>query len=167
MLNFKVTRAKKTTKKHHFDPNWVFLDCNSSLNSQTATKWCINIEGPYSFWWSSVIFQGHTAGRKMANLALIWVKFLDDNFFWIHGWLTNDTDSLVRNLEKVILLSYKFICQISRSQSGQKISDFMDLDLILARSLSWSQLSNLPDLPCSRIKGIPQINFGAPLLGYP
>ena len=27
-----------------FDPNWAVLDCNSSLNSPMATKWCIKLE---------------------------------------------------------------------------------------------------------------------------
>ena len=27
-----------------FDPNWAFPDCNSSLNSPKATKWCTNVE---------------------------------------------------------------------------------------------------------------------------
>ena len=27
-----------------FDPNWAFPDCNSSLNSSMATKWCTKLE---------------------------------------------------------------------------------------------------------------------------
>ena len=27
-----------------FDPNWAFPDCNSSLNSPMAMKWCIELE---------------------------------------------------------------------------------------------------------------------------
>ena len=27
-----------------FDPNWAFLDCNSSLKSLMATKWCTKLE---------------------------------------------------------------------------------------------------------------------------
>ena len=27
-----------------FDPNWAFPDCNSSLNSPMAPKWCTNLE---------------------------------------------------------------------------------------------------------------------------
>ena len=27
-----------------FDPNWAFPDCNSSLNSPMATKWCTKLE---------------------------------------------------------------------------------------------------------------------------
>ena len=49
-----------------FDPNWAFPDCNSSLNSPMATKWCTNLgssieEVPYCFSKSSIKFQGNTA----------------------------------------------------------------------------------------------------------
>ena len=49
----------------NFDPNWAFPDCNSSLNSPMATKWCIGawssiVEVPYCFSRSYVKFQGHT-----------------------------------------------------------------------------------------------------------
>ena len=27
-----------------FDPDWAFPDCNSSLNTQMATKWCTKLE---------------------------------------------------------------------------------------------------------------------------
>ena len=31
-------------KSVEFDPDWVFPDCNSSLNSPMATKWCRKLE---------------------------------------------------------------------------------------------------------------------------
>ena len=31
-------------KIFEFDPDWAFPDCNSSLNSPMATKWCIELE---------------------------------------------------------------------------------------------------------------------------
>ena len=42
----KVTdlKKKKQQKKKHFAPIWGFLDCNSSFNSQMATKWCTKLE---------------------------------------------------------------------------------------------------------------------------
>ena len=39
--NFKVTRLLKIVE---FDPDWAFPDCNSSLNSPMATKWCTKLE---------------------------------------------------------------------------------------------------------------------------
>ena len=49
-----------------FDPNWAFPDCNSSLESPMATKWCAKLEValkrcPICFSRSSVKFQGHIA----------------------------------------------------------------------------------------------------------
>ena len=41
LSNFKVTRLKKIVE---FDPNWAFPECNSSLNSPMATKWCTKLE---------------------------------------------------------------------------------------------------------------------------
>ena len=38
---FQGHTALKTVE---FDPNWVFLDCNSSLNTPMATKWCTKLE---------------------------------------------------------------------------------------------------------------------------
>ena len=40
LLNFKVTREKNID----FDPNLAFPDCNSSLNSLMAMKWCTKLE---------------------------------------------------------------------------------------------------------------------------
>ena len=40
-VKFQGRTAKKIVE---FDPDWVFLDCNSSLNSPIATKWCTKLE---------------------------------------------------------------------------------------------------------------------------
>ena len=40
-LKFQGHRAKTIID---FGPNWDFQDCNSSLNSQIAMKWCSNLE---------------------------------------------------------------------------------------------------------------------------
>ena len=37
-------QGHKTLKSVEFDPDWAFPDCNSSLNSPMATKWCTKIE---------------------------------------------------------------------------------------------------------------------------
>ena len=47
LLFFKVIR--QISKSHgakiaEFDPDWAFPDCNSSLNSPMATKWCTKLE---------------------------------------------------------------------------------------------------------------------------
>ena len=40
-VKFQGHTALKSVK---FDPDWAFPDCNSSLNSPMATKWCIKLE---------------------------------------------------------------------------------------------------------------------------
>ena len=40
-VKFQGHTAKKIVD---FDPNWAFPDCNSSLNSPMATKWCRKLE---------------------------------------------------------------------------------------------------------------------------
>ena len=37
-------QGRTALKIVEFDPNWAFPDCNSSLNSPTATKWCTKLE---------------------------------------------------------------------------------------------------------------------------
>ena len=46
LLFFKVIRQisrSRRTKSADFDPNWPFLECNSSLNSPMALKWSIKL----------------------------------------------------------------------------------------------------------------------------
>ena len=40
-VKFQGCRALKIVE---FDPDWAFPDCNSSLNSPMATKWCTKLE---------------------------------------------------------------------------------------------------------------------------
>ena len=48
LLFFKVvcqiSRSRGAKKNRDFDPNWMFLDCNSILNSHMAIKWCTKHE---------------------------------------------------------------------------------------------------------------------------
>ena len=37
-------QGRTALKIIEFDPDWVFPDCNSSLNSPMATKWCTKLE---------------------------------------------------------------------------------------------------------------------------
>ena len=47
LLFFKVIRQisrSHGSKNREFDPDWAFPDCNSSLKSLMATKWCIKLK---------------------------------------------------------------------------------------------------------------------------
>ena len=48
-----------------FDPNWAFPDCNSSLNSPMATKWCIELETAKER--CPIVFQGHPSNFKVTR----------------------------------------------------------------------------------------------------
>ena len=79
--NFKDTRLKKIVD---FDQNWALPDCNSSLNSPMALKWCTKFDVviemvPYCFPRSSIKFQGNT-GQKIANYFYLNWAFPDCNF---------------------------------------------------------------------------------------
>ena len=95
LLNFKVTRDKKIAD---FDPNWAFPDCNSSLNSPMALKWCTKLdvvwEVPYLFSRSALKFQGYTGQKKSLILTQI-QRSQTVTPVWIHQWLLNDTQSFM------------------------------------------------------------------------
>ena len=72
-VKFQGHTALKIVK---FDPNWPFLDSNSSLKSPMATKWCTKLEVAFKrcsifFSRSSVKFQGHTA-QKIVDFDPNW-----------------------------------------------------------------------------------------------
>ena len=74
-IKFQGHRGQKIA---YFDPNWSFLDCNSSLNSPMALK-CWNDAQILMLYWrdallfsrSSIKFQGHR-GRKIVDFDPIW-----------------------------------------------------------------------------------------------
>ena len=49
-----------------FDPDWAFLDCNSSLNSPMAKKWCTKLEVALKR--CPIVFQGHPSNLKVTRL---------------------------------------------------------------------------------------------------
>ena len=49
-----------------FDPDWAFPDCNSSLKSPMATKWCTKLEVALKR--CPIVFQGHPSNFKVARL---------------------------------------------------------------------------------------------------
>ena len=53
-----------------FDPDWAFPDCNSSLNSPMATKWCTKLEVALKR--CPIVFQCHTSNCKVTRLKNRW-----------------------------------------------------------------------------------------------
>ena len=118
-----------------FDPDWAFPDCNSSLNSPMATKWCTKLEVALKR--CPIVFQGHPSNfkvtqlKKLSNLTQIGC-FRTITPVWIHWRIWNYTQSLVV-YRRHALLFFGVIHQISRSR-GQKI-DY--LNPIWVRFLDW------------------------------
>ena len=52
-----------------FDPDWAFPDCNSSLNSPMAKKWCTKLEVALKRY--PIVFQGHPSNFKVTRLKKI------------------------------------------------------------------------------------------------
>ena len=95
-------------KNIDFDPNWDFLDCNSSLNSQMAMKWCIE-EVPNCLSMSSIKFQGHKVKyRRFWAVSGLSLQFeFTDGFAMIYkAW---------SSIEQPPYCFFKVIHQISRS----------------------------------------------------
>ena len=53
-------------KSVEFDPDWAFPDCNSSLNSPMATKWCTKLEVAEKR--CPIVFQGDPSNFKVTQL---------------------------------------------------------------------------------------------------
>ena len=109
----------------NFDPNWVFPDCNFSLNSPMTIKWCIKLETTWKR--CSNVFQGHPLNLKVTwdNKSLILTRierFRTVTLVLIHWWLWNDAQSLKQH-RRGALLFFKVIHQIWRSH-GTKNSRF-------------------------------------------
>ena len=76
-INFQGHTGQKIA---NFYPNWVFPDCNFSLNSPDGFEmmhkaWCSIEEVPYCFPRSYIKFQGHK-GWKIDDLDQIWARLL-------------------------------------------------------------------------------------------
>ena len=61
-IKFEGHTALKIIK---FDPNWVFPDCNSSLNSPMAMKCCTKLETAKER--CPIVFQGHLSNFKVTR----------------------------------------------------------------------------------------------------
>ena len=104
-----------------FDPDCAFPDCNSSLNSPMAKKWCTKLEVALKR--CPIVFQGHPSNFKVtrllksSNLTQIG-HFRTLTQVLIHQWLWNDTESLKWN-RRGALLFFEVIRQISRSHGSK------------------------------------------------
>ena len=69
LLFFKVIHQisrSHSCKNSRIWPIWAFPDCNSSLNTPMATKWCTKLEVEQKR--CPIVFQGHTSNFKVTRL---------------------------------------------------------------------------------------------------
>ena len=59
----------------NFDPNWAFLDCNSSFNSPMGLKWCTKLDVVQKR--CPFVYQGHSSNFKVTwtEKLMIWIQF--------------------------------------------------------------------------------------------
>ena len=90
-VKFQGHTAKKIVD---FDSKWAFPDCNSSLNSLMAMKWCTKQKQHrrVALLFFEVKFRGHSGQIKSSILTRI--ESLTVTPVWIHSWLWNDAQSL-------------------------------------------------------------------------
>ena len=131
-----------------FDPNWVFRDCNSSLNSPMAAKWCIEllsskVEVPYCFSRSYVKFQGHTA-LKIVEFDPNW-GFADSNSSLNSPMAMKCCTKLETAKERcpIVFQGHPSNFKVTRDKTSPILTQIGHF-----RTISRSQLSNPSDLPC-------------------
>ena len=88
MSSFKF-QGHTRQKIAHFDPNWVFLDCNSSLNSLMALKWWKSL----TWYKRGVLFFSRSS--KISTILTRNECFRTITPVWIHPWLWNNAQSLM------------------------------------------------------------------------
>ena len=94
MSNCKVTRLWKSSNLTQI---WSFPDCNSSLKSPMAAKWCTKLE--LALKRCPIVFQGHLSNSKVTRLSKLsnltqTGRFRTVTQVWNHRWLQNDAKSL-------------------------------------------------------------------------
>ena len=68
-------QGRTALKIVEFDPDWAFPDCNSSLDSPMATKWCTKLEVAEKR--CPIVLQGHPSNFTVtrAEKLTIWIQF--------------------------------------------------------------------------------------------
>ena len=129
-----------------FDPNWAFPDCNSSLKSPMATKWCTKLEVALKR--CPIVFQGHTSNckvtrlKKSSNLTQIG-RFRTVTPVWPMAMKCCTKLETAKERCPIIFQGHPSNFKVTRD----KTSIFTQIGCF--RTIGRSQLSNPSDLPCS------------------
>ena len=127
-----------------FDPDWVFPDCNSSLNSPMMHwAWSSIEEVPYCFSRSYIKFQGHT--------ALKIVEF-DPNWAFPECNSSLNSPMAMKCCTKLETAKERYPIVFQGHPSNFKVTRYKTSPILTQigrfRSMGRSQLSNPSDLPC-------------------
>ena len=135
-----------------FDPKWVFPDCNSSLESPMATKWCTKVEVALKrcpivfFSRSSVKFQGHIA-LKIVEFDSNWA-FPDCNSS-LNSPMAMKCCTKLETAKKrcpIVFQGQPSNFTVTRDKTSQILTQ-----IGCFQTIGRSQLSNPSELPCSTV----------------
>ena len=135
-------------KNGDFDQNWAFLECNSSLNSPMALKWCTKLDVVLKR--CPIVFRGHPSNFKVTRDKNHWFwPELSISGQWLRFEFTEGFEKMHKAWCNVEEVRYNFSRSSIKFQGrmGWKI---LYLNSIWVRLLGRSQLSNPSDLPCWR-----------------
>ena len=131
-----------------FDPNWAFPDCNSSLESPMATKWCTKLEVALKR--CPIVFQCHPSNFQ-GHIAL---KIIEFDWNWAFPDCNSSLNSLMGMKCCTKLETAKKRCPIvfQGHPSNFKVTRDKTSPILTQigrfRTIGRSQLSNPSDLPC-------------------
>ena len=131
-----------------FDPDWAFPDCNSSLNSPMATKWCTKLEValkrcPILFSRSYVKFQGHTA-LKIVEFDPNWA--FPDSISSLNSPMAMKCCTKLETAKEscpIVFQGHPSNFKVTRDKTSLILTQIGRF-----RTIGRSQLSNPSDLPC-------------------
>ena len=131
-----------------FDPNWAFPDCNSSLKSPIATKWCTKLEVALKR--CPIVFQGHTSNCKVTRLKKI-VDF-DPNWAFPDSNSSFNSPMAMKYCTKLETAKERCPIVFKGHLSNFKVTQDKTSQILTQigrfRTMGRSQLSNPSDLPC-------------------
>ena len=132
-------QGHKGRKIDVFDPNWVFLACNSILTSQMATKWGTMLKEAQKR--CPIVSQGYLSNFKVTGAGKSTILIPIEHFrtvtrVWMHRWLRNNAQSLKWH-RRGALLFFEVICQISRSHRPDKSTILTRIDRFMTITPVW------------------------------
>ena len=110
-----------------FDPNWVFPDCNSSLNSPMAMKCCTKLETAKER--CPIVFQGHPSNFKVTRYKTSPILTQIGHFPTVgRSQLSNPSD---------------LPCCVRHTRQRPKMGPIYTISLVIVNPIGWDMDSTL------------------------